>query len=46
MKKIISALLAVIMAFGSMTFFAAEKGETSLQFRGVDVSSYIKKYYL
>lgn len=40
MKKIISALLAVIMAFGSMTVFAAEKGETSLQFRGVDVSSY------
>lgn len=40
MKKIISALLVVIMAFGSMTVFAAEKGETSLKFRGVDISSY------
>lgn len=39
MKKIISALLAVIMAFGSVTVFAAEKRET-LQFRGVDISSY------
>ena len=40
MKKIISALLAVIMAFGSVTVFAAEKGGTSLKFRGVDISSY------